>query len=152
MWGHAWISNLNSLVSLQKIFELELVQRDCLILSLWAIQWEFVMRNACFMTASAVVSIVNNGGWCCHGPLTRYVKLRIAHAPGMPGTFPPPQTSKETASLRSRHASRHVRHVPWCILGSLNRGGRENVPGIPGACATRKFAYVVRGPWSERWS
>ena len=24
-----------------------------------------------------------------HGPLTRYVKLRVAHAPGMPGTFPP---------------------------------------------------------------
>ena len=27
-----------------------------------------------------------------HGPLTRYAKLRVAHAPGMPGTFsPPPQ-------------------------------------------------------------
>ena len=25
-----------------------------------------------------------------HGPLIRYVKLRIAHAPGMPGTFSPP--------------------------------------------------------------
>ena len=24
-----------------------------------------------------------------HGPLTRYVKLLFAHAPGMPGTFPP---------------------------------------------------------------
>ena len=24
-----------------------------------------------------------------HGPLVRYVKLRVAHAPGMPGTFPP---------------------------------------------------------------
>ena len=29
-----------------------------------------------------------------HGPLTRYVKLRVAHAPGMPGTFsPPPRNS-----------------------------------------------------------
>ena len=27
-----------------------------------------------------------------HGPLTRYVKLRVAHAPGMPGTFSPPPT------------------------------------------------------------
>ena len=44
-----------------------------------------------------------------HGPLTRYVKLRVAHAPGMPGTFPSPSKSKETASYRSRHASRHVR-------------------------------------------
>ena len=46
-----------------------------------------------------------------HGPLTRYVKLLVAHAPGMPGTFSPPPTSKETASQRSRHASRHVRHA-----------------------------------------
>ena len=46
-----------------------------------------------------------------HGPLTRYVKLCVAHAPGMPGTFSPPPTSKETASYRSRHASRHVRNA-----------------------------------------
>ena len=36
-----------------------------------------------------------------YGPLTRYVKLRVAHAPGMPGMpvtcFPPP-TSKQSAS------------------------------------------------------
>ena len=24
-----------------------------------------------------------------HGPLARYVKVRVAHAPGMPGTFSP---------------------------------------------------------------
>ena len=36
-------------------------------------------------------------------PLIRYVKLRVAHAPGMPGTFSSPS--------RSRHASRHVRHA-----------------------------------------
>ena len=33
-----------------------------------------------------------------HGPLTRYVKLRVSHAPGMSGTFSPPPTSKETVS------------------------------------------------------
>ena len=33
-----------------------------------------------------------------HGPLTRYVKLRVTHVPGMPGTFSPPPTSKGTAS------------------------------------------------------
>ena len=27
---------------------------------------------------------------CRHGPLSRYVKLRVVHAPGMPGTFSPP--------------------------------------------------------------
>ena len=32
-----------------------------------------------------------------YGPLTRFVKLRVAHAPGMPGTFSPPPTSMEIA-------------------------------------------------------
>ena len=39
-----------------------------------------------------------------------------------------------------------VTHVPWCMSGSLTRGGGENVPGIPGACATRNFTYLARGP------
>ena len=34
-------------------------------------------------------------------------------------------------------------HVLWCMSRSLTRSGGENVPGIPGACATRDFA---RGP------
>ena len=44
-------------------------------------------------------------------PLTRYVKLRVAHARECRERFPPPPISKETASQRSRHASRHVRHA-----------------------------------------
>ena len=33
----------------------------------------------------------NTNQWVpMHGPLTRYVKLRAAHAPGKPGTFSPP--------------------------------------------------------------
>ena len=38
-----------------------------------------------------------------NGPLTRCVKLRVAHALAMPGPFSPPPTSKETAS---QHACR----------------------------------------------
>ena len=34
------------------------------------------------------------------------------------------------------------------MSGSLIRGGGENVPGFTGACATRNFAYLVRGPWN----
>ena len=34
-----------------------------------------------------------------------------------------------------------VRHVPWCMLGSLTRGDRKNVPGIPGTCALPDFTY-----------
>ena len=30
---------------------------------------------------------------------------------------------------------------------SYEAGGGENVSGIPGACATRNFTYLARGPW-----
>ena len=38
-------------------------------------------------------------------------------------------------------------HVPWCMSGSITRGGGENVPSVPGACASCNFAYLVRGSW-----
>ena len=57
-----------------------------------------------------------------HGPLTGYVKLRVAHATGMTGTFSPPPTSKESASKRSRNASGHVRYVRAVMhVGIANR-------------------------------
>ena len=37
--------------------------------------------------------------------------------------------------------------TPWCVSGSLTRGGGENVPGIPGACVTYNFTHLARGPW-----
>ena len=43
-----------------------------------------------------------------------------------------------------------VTHVPWCMSGSLARGGGENVPGILGACATHNFTYLARGPCQSR--
>ena len=67
-------------------------------------------------------------------PLARYVKFRIAHAPGMPGTF-------------SRHRGLAI---PTCIMARTWRTCRDaclwgkNVPGIPGACTTRNFMYLVR--------
>ena len=48
------------------------------------------------------------------------------------------------------HHGTCVTHMPWCMSGSLTRGGGENVPGIPGACATCNFAYLVRGPWHRK--
>ena len=63
----------------------------------------------------------------CYGPLARYVKLWVAHAPGMPGMFSPLPTSKETASKRSRHASRHVRHARAMMhVGIANPRRRGN--------------------------
>ena len=55
---------------------------------------------------------------CNDGPLTRYVKLRVAHAPGMPGTFsPPPRISDPDI-----HHGACVTHVPWCMPGWLIKG------------------------------
>ena len=63
----------------------------------------------------------------------------------MPGTFSPPPTSKETVIVSDpdMHHGTCMKHVPWCMSGSLTRCGGENVPG---ACATRNFTYLVRDP------
>ena len=76
-------------------------------------------------------------------PLIRCVKLRVAHAPGT--VFPPRNSDPDM------HHGTCVTNVPWCTPGSLTSGflwsrWRENVPGIPGACATRNFTYLLRGP------
>ena len=53
-----------------------------------------------------------------NGPLARYVKLRVAHAPGMLGTFsPPPRVSDP-----DMHHGTCVAHVPCCMPGSLTTG------------------------------
>ena len=61
-------------------------------------------------------------GYCLifsiHGLLARYVKLRIANAAGMSGTFsPPPRVSDP-----DMHHSTCVMHVSWCMPGSLTCG------------------------------
>ena len=56
---------------------------------------------------------------------------------------------KALVSDAGMHHGTCMPHVPWCMPGSLTCGDGENVPGIPGACATRNFTYLVRGPlWS----
>ena len=47
-----------------------------------------------------------------HGPLARYVKLRVVHASEMLGTFSPP-------SRISDPDMHHDMHVPWCMPGLL---------------------------------
>ena len=56
---------------------------------------------------------------------------------------------KPRVSDPGMHQGTCVTHVPWCMSGSLSRGRGENVPGIPGACATRNFKYLVRGSWQS---
>ena len=42
---------------------------------------------------------------------------------------------KPRVSDPGMHHGTCVTHVPWCMSGLLTRGGGENVPSIPGACA-----------------
>ena len=56
---------------------------------------------------------------------------------------------KQLVSDPGIHHGTCVTHVPWCMSGSLTWGGGENVPGIPGACASRNCTYLARGPWSR---
>ena len=61
-----------------------------------------------------------------HGPLTSYVKLQVAHAPGMPGTFPRYRFQRKSpVSIPGMHHGTCVTHVPWCMSGSLIRDGGE---------------------------
>ena len=56
---------------------------------------------------------------------------------------------KPLVSDPSMHHGTCVTHVPWCMLGLLTCGGGENVTAIPGACATRNYTYLARGPWQS---
>ena len=89
-----------------------------------------------------------------HGPLARNVILRVVHVPKMPGTFSPATDFKRNGVVSDpgMHHGTCVMHVPWCMSGSLTCSGRENVPGIPSACATRNFTYLPRGPSYEKTS
>ena len=53
-----------------------------------------------------------------HGPLARCVKLRVAHAPGMPGIFSPTLRVNDPDMRRGACMT----HVPRCMPGSLNNG------------------------------
>ena len=54
----------------------------------------------------------------CHGPLAIYVTLRVAHAPGMPGTF----TLPPWVSDPDMYHGTCVEHGPWCMPGPLTSG------------------------------
>ena len=94
---------------------------------------------------------------CCglnlrHGPLTRYVNCRLRVRRECRERFPRHRLqSKPLVIDPGMHHGTCVTHVPWCMSGSITRGGGENVPSIPGACTTRNFAYLVRGPWLSNY-
>ena len=83
---------------------------------------------------------------------------------------PLPDTSNCGLRMRRECRERFPRHrglaIQTCITARASRtcrdacqgrslavsfevGGRENVPGIPGACATHNVTYLARGPWHQ---
>ena len=50
-----------------------------------------------------------------HGPLSRYLNLRVLHAPGMPEKFSPPPR----ACYPDMYHGMCATHVSWCMSGSL---------------------------------
>ena len=72
-------------------------------------QWQL-----CPLSEYAVFSpsVITNHTSESNGPLTRYVKLGFAHAPGT--ISPPPWVSDP-----NMHHDTCVTHVPWCMSGSL---------------------------------
>ena len=88
----------------------------------------------------------------CHGPLARYEYCGLRMRRECRERFSRHRLQrKPQVSDPDMHHGTCVTHVPWCMSGSLTSGGGENVPGIPGACATCNFTYLVRGPLTERW-
>ena len=109
------------------------------------LQWSHMRVNVSEMKG---MTIVSSTAWAS----CQMRKIAGAHAPGTPGTFFP-----ATACKRSRHASGHVRDARAVMHAGianwrfpLKSAGGENVPGIPGACATHNFTYLVRGPCSGK--
>ena len=74
--------------------------------------------SACLITFWKYIALFMLSISMLHGFVARYVKLRVAHAPGMPGTFsPPPRVSDP-----DMYHGTCVTHVPRCMPESLTRG------------------------------
>ena len=107
-----------------------------------------VITVAAYVLALDILLIQNDEKILRDGPLTRYAKLPVAHAPGMPGTFSPPQRVAIPICITAR-ASRTCRDAcrDSLLAVSFEVNGGENDPGIPGACAIHNLAYLVRGSY-----
>ena len=77
--------------------------------------WTIVRKVFGFLYSVERISVCPNQIGCIrirqNGPLTRYVNRGLRTRRECRESFPGSPTSKETASYRSRHASRHVRHA-----------------------------------------
>ena len=82
-----------------------------------------------------------------HGPLARNVKLWVAHARVLPGTFSP----RLWVSDPDMHHGTCVTHVPWCMPGSLSSGFPwrrwwGKLSRHSRRMCNPQFMHLVRGP------
>ena len=81
------------------------------------------------------------------GILQRYIKLWVARALEMSGTFSRPWWVSDL----DMHHGTCMKNVPWCMRGSLTSSCLWNLwqgklCPHSSACTTDKFTYLVRGP------
>ena len=76
-------------------------------------------------------------------------KIASCACAGNAGNVSPcgPLQRKPLVSDPGMHHGTCMMHVPWCMSGSLTRGGGENVPGIPGACAPAILRIWQEAHW-----
>ena len=77
-----------------------------------------VLKHSSLVSLTSGISWYWNESPSMNGSLARYAKLRVAHAPGMTGTFSPPSRVSDP----DMHHGTCVTHVPWCMSGSLTSG------------------------------
>ena len=88
-------------------------------------EWKFCILIEIYLSLFLMVQIAITQ----HGPLTRYVKSRVAHAPGMPGTFPPAAEFKGKRELA----------IPACITARASRTCRDACRDCLPAVAGKTF-------------
>ena len=107
------------------VFTSDLSGEKPILLSLlcYIIGWNYVYGILPVFNRAATLALrwMCRSGWCVNDcasikyhtagyePLARYLKLRVVHAPGMPGTF-------------SRQLRVSYPDMPWCMPGSLTSG------------------------------
>ena len=88
----------------------------------WVIKNSYLLINFSQSTCTIQFQVIMPSA---NGPLTRYVKLQVVHAPGMPGTFSPAADFKENRLLA----------IPACITARAWRTCRD-------ACRDRLHAVT----------
>ena len=106
----------------------------CFHIEMPNVSWiSFWHKNTCFFHEFITSAILNNDSLTFgqlasetvstsvqmhHGPLARCVKFRVAHAPGVSGTF----SAHPRVGDPDIHHGTCVTHVPRCMSGSLTSG------------------------------